>query len=123
MYIYIYIYIYVNTHVYIYIYIYIYLSLSLYIYIYVLFIYIHRYRCPPRWARSPEGSSRPAGCRRGTHGLSTNGVTANLVFLTEGLFGYSFQKCQGVPFSQSVEIHYFCSGPVSVDPICPQPTG
>ena len=25
-------------------------------------------------------------------------------------------------FSQSVKIHYFCSGPISVDPICPQPS-
>ena len=24
-------------------------------------------------------------------------------------------------FPQSVEIHYFCSGPISVHPICPQP--
>ena len=31
------------------------------------------------------------------------------------------QKCQDVPFFQSVKIHYFCSGPISVDPICPQP--
>ena len=31
------------------------------------------------------------------------------------------QKCQGVPFPQSVKIHYFCSGPIGVDPICPQP--
>ena len=23
--------------------------------------------------------------------------------------------------SQSVEIRYFCSGPISVEPICPQP--
>ena len=33
----------------------------------------------------------------------------------------SSQKCQGVPFSPSVKLSYFCSGPVSVDPICPQP--
>ena len=24
-------------------------------------------------------------------------------------------------FSQAVKIHYFCSGPISVDPMCPQP--
>ena len=24
-------------------------------------------------------------------------------------------------FPQSVKTHYFCSGPISVDPICPQP--
>ena len=26
-------------------------------------------------------------------------------------------------FPQSVKIHYFCSGPIRVDPICPQPRG
>ena len=26
-------------------------------------------------------------------------------------------------FPQSVKNHYFCSGPISVDPICPQPRG
>ena len=25
-------------------------------------------------------------------------------------------------FPQSVKLHYFCSGPISVDPICPQPS-
>ena len=25
-------------------------------------------------------------------------------------------------FLQSVKMHYFCSGPIGVDPICPQPT-
>ena len=34
----------------------------------------------------------------------------------------SSQKCQGIPFPPSVKIHYFCSGPIRVDPICPQPT-
>ena len=28
-----------------------------------------------------------------------------------------------VTFPQSVRINYFCSGPISVDPICPQPSG
>ena len=31
------------------------------------------------------------------------------------------QKCQGVPFPQSFKTCYFCSGHISVDPICPQP--
>ena len=29
----------------------------------------------------------------------------------------------GLTLSQSGLIHYFCSGPMSVDPICPQPKG
>ena len=47
------------------------------------------------------------GCRKGTNGVSTNGLTANLMFLlTEGPSWLlplnlllSSQKCQGVPFS------------------------
>ena len=35
----------------------------------------------------------------------------------------SSQKCQGVPFSPICQIHNFCGGPISVDPICPQPKG
>ena len=34
----------------------------------------------------------------------------------------SSQECQGVLFPQSVNIHDFCSGPISVDPICLQPS-
>ena len=34
-------------------------------------------------------TKKPDGCRKGTNGVSTNGVTANVVFLTEGPFGYS----------------------------------
>ena len=32
------------------------------------------------------------------------------------------QKCQGVPCPRSVKNHCFRSGPVSVDPICAQPS-
>ena len=64
--------------------------------------------------------------RKGTNGVSTNGVTAkeNHIFWQSDLLGapvniiWSSQKCQGVPFFQT--IHYFCVGPISVDPICPQ---
>ena len=31
------------------------------------------------------------------------------------------QKCQGVPFSPICQTNDFCSGPISVDPISPQP--
>ena len=48
--------------------------------------------------------------------------------LTEGLVGYSswptciFSKVTGVLFPQSVKIHDFRSGPICVDPMCPQPS-
>ena len=35
----------------------------------------------------------------------------------------SSQKCQGVPFLPICQNYHFCSGPISVDPICPQPKG
>ena len=71
--------------------------------------------------------------RKGRHGVSTNGVAADFVcvcVLTEGLFGHSPyptstfylpKSDRAYLFPQSVQIPYFCSGPISVDPICPQP--
>ena len=69
-----------------------------------------------------------SGIRKGTSGVSTNGVTANLMCFDSGTFFgtpvnllLSSQKCQGVPVPQSVKLGCFCSRPISVDPICPQP--
>ena len=47
-------------------------------------------------------------------------------FLTEGLLGcsryfYPPKSARAYLFPQSVKIICFCSGPISVDPICPQP--
>ena len=78
---------------------------------YIIFYYICRARrsrpCAP--PRTPTRARLRMGClccrRKGTNGVSTNGVTANFMFLTEGLFGYSVnllvysQKCQGVHVS------------------------
>ena len=33
---------------------------------------------------------------------------------------YLSKSARAYLFPQSVKIHYFCSGPISVDPICPQ---
>ena len=71
-------------------------------------------------------------CRKGTNGVSTNGVTAIFMFCWQRDFLgtpvnllWSPQKCQGVPFCspQSVKMCYFYSSTISVDPICPQPRG
>ena len=68
--------------------------------------------------------------RKGTNGVSTNGVTVNIMFffLQRDILGtpvylrLSSQKCQGVPFSPSCQNSLLvCSGPISVNPICPQP--
>ena len=45
----------------------------------------------------------------------------SVVFFTEGLFGVlPLTYARAYLFPQSVKIPYFCSGPISVDPICPQ---
>ena len=66
--------------------------------------------------------------RRETNGVGANGVTANCSFFDRWTFWVLPLSCFYLPksaraclFPQSVKIHYFCSGPVSVDPICPQP--
>ena len=73
-------------------------------------------------------SSSAARSRKGTNGVSTNGVTANFMFFDRGTFWvlpltyfYLPKSARAYLFPQSVKIHYFCSGPISVDPICPQP--
>ena len=68
------------------------------------------------------------GPREGTNGVSANGVTANVMFFDKGTFWvlpltsfYPPKRARSYLFPQSVKIHYFCSGPIRVDPICPQP--
>ena len=85
--------------------------------------------CPSgRDSRTSAGKEARPDARKGRNGVSTNGVTANIwCFLTEELSGVnlllSSQKCQCLPlFPQSVYTHYFCDGPISVDPTCPQPS-
>ena len=62
--------------------------------------------------------------RKGTNGVSTNGVTAIFMFFDRGVFWvlpltylYLPKSASAYLFPQSVKI----SGPISVDPICPQP--
>ena len=66
--------------------------------------------------------------RKGTNVVSTNGVTANFVFFYGGtfwvlpsIFFYLPKSARAYLSPQSAKIHYLCSGPMSVDPICPQP--
>ena len=80
-------------------------------------------------AAKPHGVVKKV--RKGTNGVSTNGITA-FFMLFDGLFGYQSVKIgQRMSkainltyfFTQSIKMHYFCSDPISVDPICPQPKG
>ena len=56
------------------------------------------------WPRMMDEYEQHVRPRRGTNGVSTNGVTANLIYL----------------LPRSVKIPYLRSGPIRVDPICPQ---
>ena len=67
--------------------------------------------------RPASGETETQGTRKGTNGVSTNGVTAIFSFLT-GTFWvlpltyFTLPKsARAYLFPQSVEIHYFCSGP------------
>ena len=65
----------------------VYISLSLSIYIYI-YIYIYEVTAPELEARHAELAAL-FQVRKGTDGVSANGVTADsLCFLTEDLFGY-----------------------------------
>ena len=76
----------------------------------------------------PRAWTTPSIHRKGTNGVSTNGVTANFIFFDRGTFWVLPLTCFYFPrsamaylFPQSVKNNYFCSDPISVDPICPQP--
>ena len=76
------------------------------------------------------GDERGKAARKGANGVSTNGVTANFVFFDRGTFGvlpltyfHLPKSARAYLFPQSVKRHYFCSGTISLDPICPQPSG
>ena len=79
------------------------------------------------WARAArEGPRRQT--RKGTNGISTNGVTASFMFVDRGtswvlpLTYVCLPQSARAHLSPICQKYYFCSGPISVDPICPQPT-
>ena len=67
---------------------------------------------------------------KGTDGVSTDGVPADFMFFDSGTFLlgtpvnllYLPKSARAYLFPQSVKTHYFCSSPISVDPMCPQPS-
>ena len=66
-----------------------------------------------------RGSSDGAKPGKGQIGSALNGVAANFVFFDRGTF-WVLQSARAHLFHQSDNIPYFCSGPISVDPICRQ---
>ena len=81
--------------------------------------------------RGSVGLARGGKSRKGTNGVRTNGVTADFMFFFDrGTFCFLLLTYLYIPkstraylFPQSDKMHYFCSGPVGVDPICPHPRG
>ena len=66
--------------------------------------------------------------RKGTNGCSINGVTANFMFFDRGTFWvlpltyfYIPKSARAYLFPNLSRAITFCSGPISADPICPQP--
>ena len=54
------------------------------------------------------------------NGVSTKGVTVIVMYFDRGTFRVLPLTYFDLP--RSVKSHHLCSGPISVEPICPQPT-
>ena len=75
-------------------------------------------------------STRSEAFGKGRMGSALMGSLQVSCFLTEGPFGHSLpftyfnlpKSARVYRFPQAVKIRYWCSGPISVDPICPQST-
>ena len=137
MYIYIYIHIHLSLSIYLSIYMSLSVSLSLYMYVCVyIYIYIHisagseqvhgGLHSEPR--AEPRHHVPPGDLGKGQMGSALLGSLRIYCFFDRGTFWvlpltylYSAKRARAYLFPQSVEIRYFCSGPVSVDPVCPQP--
>ena len=69
--------------------------------------------------------SQQVNNRKGTNGISTNGVIVVVCqrdFLGTFVNHFYIQRSARVYlFPQSDKMYYYCSGPISVDPICPEP--
>ena len=52
---------------------------------------------------------------------TNNGVTAICMYLFDRGYLYLPKSARAYLFPESVETHYFRSGPISADPISPQP--
>ena len=111
--------------VYVYMCMYVCMYVCMYIYIYIYIGHRDPFTRPGTGRSSSEG--RAFRSRNLVDGALMGSLQMFMFFDRDfsgtpvNLLLYS-QKCQGVPFSPICQIHYFCSSPISVDPICPQPT-
>ena len=111
------------------------MCICIYIYIYIyVYIYIYKYihiinslgrTSLSRPARSPlaRAPGSPTGVGKGQMGSALIGSLQFSCFLREGLFGHSSTysylpgSARAYLLPQPVQIHDFCSGPISVDPM------
>ena len=88
----------------------------------LLLVYVIIHIIPMRGADSDAEVQH--GHRKGSNGVSTNGVTAIVyAFWQRYLLGTNLSKsvnCAQVPLSPIRQNLYVCSDPIRVDPICPQ---
>ena len=86
------------------------------------------------WAPGYVWTSEPScswtlGSDRDERVVINEVTTANCMFFDRGTFWvfpftyflYHPNSARAYLFPQPIKIHYFCSGPASVDPMCPQP--
>ena len=108
--------------IYIYIYTYVFVCTYTYTYTYTKVLPSNRPKAPS--PADPSPLRLCTGVRRGTNGVSTNGVTATLMFFERGAFWvlpltyfYLPKSARAYLFPQSVKTHYLYSDPISVDHI------
>ena len=104
-----------------------YYNMLYYIKPYYILLYRILFYFSSRWARRSSRRTAAPASERGQTGSALMGSLRILVFLTGTLWVLPLtyfchpKSARAYLFPQSVKIHQFCSGPISVDPICPQP--
>ena len=94
-----------------------------------VYIYIYIYTCIER-ERERERDTLRVSLGKGHLGSALRGSLQVSCLLTEGFRGTPvnllvYDICtsdRAHLFPQSVKLSFFCSGPISVEPICPQPS-
>ena len=120
VYIYIYILIYIHTYIYIHIHIHIHIHIRIHIHIHIhihthtiyMCMYVGRLLRPrkgTKWGQHFWGHCKFLIFDRGTFWV----LSLAYFYLPKSARAYLVPR--------SVKVHHFCSGPISVDPICPQP--
>ena len=105
-----------------------YMILCYIILLYYTILHYKYYILTRRSSRMPwRGAAGRAAIGKGQMGSALMG-SLHFLFFDRGTFWvlplsyfYLPKSARAYRFPQSVKINHFCSGPISVDPICPQP--